>query len=47
MDRLEDPEDQAAVIKASKVVYALYTEMFRQLPGAMAESEKESAHASV
>lgn len=47
MDRLEDPEDQAAVIKASKVVYALYTEMFRQLPGAIAESEKESAHASV
>lgn len=32
MDKLEEPDDQAAVIKASKVVYQLYTEMFRQLP---------------
>lgn len=47
MDRLEDPDDQAAVIKASKVVYGLYTEMFRQLPAATTESQKESAHASL
>ena len=32
MNRLDDPEDQAAVIRASKVVYALYTDMFRNLP---------------
>ncbi|MCE4056891.1 TenA family transcriptional regulator [Pseudomonas sp. Au-Pse12] len=32
MDRLEDPADQAAVIHASKVVYHLYSEMFRGLP---------------
>lgn len=47
MDRLDDPQDQAAVIRASKMVYALYTDMFRQLPAALAEPEKESAHASV
>lgn len=47
MDRLEDPDDQAAVIKASKVVYGLYTEMFRQLPAATTEPQKESAHASL
>lgn len=28
----DDPEDQAAVIRASKVVYVLYTDMFRSLP---------------
>ena len=32
MDRLDDPADQAAVIHASKVVYHLYSEMFRGLP---------------
>ncbi|CAI8932188.1 MULTISPECIES: iron-containing redox enzyme family protein [Pseudomonas] len=32
MDRLDDPLDQQAVIHASKVVYALYTDMFRGLP---------------
>lgn len=32
MDNLEDPGDQAAVIHASKVVYRLYTDMFRGLP---------------
>ncbi len=32
MNRLDDPADQAAVIHASKVVYALYTDMFRTLP---------------
>ncbi len=47
MDRLEDPEDQAAVIKASKVVYGLYTEMFRQLPLVHTEPVKELDHASV
>jgi len=31
MNSLDDPEDQAAVIRASKVVYALYTDMFRNL----------------
>lgn len=47
MDRLEDPDDQAAVIKASKVVYGLYTEMFRQLPAPTTQPLKESTHASV
>jgi hypothetical protein len=46
MDRLDDPDDQAAVIKSSKVVYGLYSDMFRQLPVAVAEPKKESAHAS-
>lgn len=32
MNTLDDPADQAAVIHASKVVYALYTDMFRGLP---------------
>jgi hypothetical protein len=32
MNSLDDPDDQAAVIRASKVVYALYTDMFRSLP---------------
>lgn len=32
MDRLDNEQDQAAVIHASKVVYRLYTEMFRGLP---------------
>ena len=32
MNTLDDPDDQAAVIRASKVVYALYTDMFRNLP---------------
>lgn len=41
MDRLDDPADQAAVIHASKVVYHLYSEMFRGLPRV-----GESAHAS-
>lgn len=47
MDRLEDPNDQAAVIKTSKVVYALYTQMFRQLPDTAAQASKESVHAPV
>lgn len=32
MNRLEQPEDQQAVLDAAKVVYHLYTEMFRGLP---------------
>jgi hypothetical protein len=32
MNSLDDPADQAAVIHSSKVVYALYTDMFRNLP---------------
>jgi hypothetical protein len=44
MDRLEAPEDQAAVIKASKVVYQLYTEMFRQLP--IASAHRGTSHAA-
>lgn len=47
MDRIDDPQDQAAVILASKMVYALYTDMFRQLPAALAEPEMESTHATV
>ncbi|WP_268800985.1 TenA family transcriptional regulator [Pseudomonas huanghezhanensis] len=47
MDRLEDPEDQAAVIKASRMVYGLYTEMFRQLPTSTAVSFEAPAHATV
>ncbi|MHC8318987.1 TenA family transcriptional regulator [Pseudomonas sp. LB3P31] len=32
MDRLDQPEDQGAVIHASRVVYKLYADMFRGLP---------------
>ncbi|PYB80940.1 biliverdin-producing heme oxygenase [Pseudomonas sp. LB-090624] len=32
MDRLEDADDQQAVIRAAKVVYPLYTAMFEGLP---------------
>lgn len=42
MNRLEDPDDQAAVIHASTVVYRLYTDMFRSLP-----HDGESLHAPV
>jgi thiaminase len=42
MNKLHDPDDQAAVIHASKVVYRLYTEMFRGLP-----RNGEKLHASV
>ncbi|TKJ61992.1 biliverdin-producing heme oxygenase [Pseudomonas viridiflava] len=47
MDRLDDPQDQAAVIHTSKIVYRLYTDMFRELPGVLAHDHKESAHATV
>ncbi|HEX8594569.1 MAG TPA: iron-containing redox enzyme family protein [Pseudomonas sp.] len=48
MDKLDDPADQAAVIRASKVVYRLYTDMFRQLPGAdLSIRVEDAAHASV
>lgn len=47
MNRLEDPADQAAVIHASRVVYKLYTDMFRELPGVTPRSGTgETAHAS-
>lgn len=42
MDKLQDPSDQAAVIHASKVVYKLYTDMFRGLL-----RDGESLHAPV
>ena len=41
MNQLEDPDDQAAVIHASKVVYRLYTDMFRGLP-----RDAEAQHAA-
>ena len=41
MNQLEDPADQAAVIHASKVVYRLYTDMFRGLP-----RDAEAQHAA-
>jgi hypothetical protein len=48
MDQLDDPADQAAVIHASKVVYRLYTDMFRELPGAeVAAAFEDAAHASL
>ncbi|MBP0943602.1 MULTISPECIES: TenA family transcriptional regulator [Pseudomonas] len=47
MDRLDDPQDQAAVIHTSKIVYRLYTDMFRELPGVLAHNHKERAHATV
>ena len=47
MDRLDDPQDQAAVIHTSKIVYRLYTDMFRELPGVLAHEHKESAYATV
>lgn len=34
MDRLDNAEDQQAVIQAAKMVYRLYTEMFQGLPRA-------------
>lgn len=47
MNGLEDPADKAAVIHASKVVYHLYTEMFRGLPRAQAEQRvTEVQHAT-
>jgi hypothetical protein len=42
MNKLEDPDDQAAVIHASKVVYTLYADMFRGLP-----RDGENVHAPV
>jgi hypothetical protein len=41
MNQLDDPQDQAAVIHASKVVYRLYTDMFRGLP-----HDAETEHAT-
>lgn len=45
MDRLDDPADQAAVIHVSKVVYRLYADMFRGLPGAGQHPEQRHAAA--
>jgi hypothetical protein len=44
MNRLDDPADKAAVIHASKVVYHLYTEMFRGLPHAQQLSKPLEVH---
>lgn len=35
VNRLEDPLDQQAVIHTAKVIYRLYADMFRSLPGSM------------
>ena len=45
MDRLDDPADQAAVIRVSKVIYRLYADMFRALPGAGQHAEQRHAAA--
>ncbi|KTT04360.1 long-chain fatty acid--CoA ligase [Pseudomonas oryzihabitans] len=45
MDRLDDPADQAAVIHVAKVVYRLYADMFRALPGAGRQPEQHHAAA--
>jgi hypothetical protein len=37
MDRLDNADDQAAVVHSAKVVYRLYGDMFRSLPLASAE----------
>ena len=42
MNRLEEADDQAAVIHTAKVVYRLYGDMFRSLP-----LQQESQHAAV
>jgi hypothetical protein len=42
MDRLDETEDQQAVIHAAKVVYRLYTDMFQGLPRA---GQREVRHA--
>ena len=46
MNRLEDEDDKAAVIHAAKVVYQLYTEMFRSLPRAVPVTANEVRHAT-
>jgi pyrroloquinoline quinone (PQQ) biosynthesis protein C len=33
MDRIEDPEDQAAILHAAKMFYELYGNIFRAIPG--------------
>ena len=35
VNRLDDPQDQEAVIHTAKVIYRLYAEMFRSLPGSL------------
>lgn len=47
MNQLESPEDKAAVIHASKVVYRLYADMFRGLPRSTGEkTPREVQHAT-
>jgi hypothetical protein len=44
MDRLEAPEDQAAIVHAAGMVYRLYGDVFRALPRAgAAERSREAA----
>ncbi|UXY54659.1 TenA family transcriptional regulator [Pseudomonas tohonis] len=43
MDRLDQPEDQQAVIRTSRVVYGLYADMFRGLPRASVRDEVRHA----
>lgn len=47
MNRIDEPEDQAAIIHSSKVVYRLYTQMFRELPGSQVQHLKEPANATL
>jgi pyrroloquinoline quinone (PQQ) biosynthesis protein C len=35
VNRLEDPADQHAVVHTARVIYRLYAEMFRSLPGSL------------
>ncbi|TFZ33698.1 biliverdin-producing heme oxygenase, partial [Pseudomonas syringae] len=46
MDRVDDPDDQQALIHRSRMAYRLYTEMFRELPGAALTVHTGSDHAA-
>lgn len=35
VNRLEDPADQQAIVHTARVIYRLYAEMFRSLPGSL------------
>jgi pyrroloquinoline quinone (PQQ) biosynthesis protein C len=43
MNRLDDPDDQAAVIHTARVVYRLYGDMFRSLPLPVSETSHATA----
>ena len=43
MDRLESPEDQAAVVQVAGMVYRLYGDVFRALPRASAAERSRAA----